>query len=204
VEVTRIEDGLWRWTTTHPEWSAGADWDPEVGCVYWETPEAVVLVDPLVPVDEPERDRFLDALDRDVELLARPVLVLLTCAWHARSSEELARRYGGRVRHPGDPLPGGARAIASPTANELVFWLPAPRTVVPGDVLLGRDDGLSLCPEAWLESRGGIAQLVDDLVPLLGLPVSRVLTSHGPPVLTDGRDALARALTRPERSQALA
>ncbi len=194
--MTRIEDGLWRWTTAHPEWSPGADWDREVGCVYWETAEAVVLVDPLVPVDDPARDRFLETLDRDVERLALPVVVLLTCVWHRRSSEELARRYGGDVLGDGDPLPGGASAVAAPAADEVVFWLPGPRTVVPGDVLLGTDDGLSLCPESWLQSRGGIARLVDDLVPLLDLPVERVLTSHGSPVLTDGRDALARALTR--------
>ena len=194
--MTRIEDGLWRWTTAHPEWSPGADWDREVGCVYWENREAVVLVDPLVPVDDPARDRFLEALDRDVERLARPVVVLLTCGWHRRSSEELARRYGGNVLGEGDPLPGGASAVAAPAADEVVFWLPGPRTVVPGDVLLGTDDGLSLCPESWLQSRGGFARLVDDLVPLLDLPVERVLTSHGSPVLTDGRDALARALTR--------
>jgi len=30
--------------------------------------------------------------------------------------------------------------------------------------------------------------------PLLVLPVERVLTSHGPPVLADGHAALARAL----------
>ena len=194
--MTRIEDGLWRWTTAHPEWSPGADWDREVGCVYWENREAVVLVDPLVPVDDPARDQFLETLDRDVERLALPVVVLLTCVWHSRSSEELARRYGGDVLGDGDSLPGGASAVAAPAADEVVFWLPGPRTVVPGDVLLGTDDGLSLCPESWLQSRGGFARLVDDLVPLLDLPVERVLTSHGPPVLTDGRDALARALTR--------
>ena len=194
--MTRIEDGLWRWTTAHPEWSPGADWDREVGCVYWETAGAVVLVDPLVPVDDPARDQFLETLDRDVERLALPVVVLLTCVWHSRSSEELARRYGGDVLGDGDSLPGGASAVAAPAADEVVFWLPGPRTVVPGDVVLGTDDGLSLCPESWLQSRGGIARLVDDLVPLLDLPVERVLTSHGSPVLTDGRDALARALSR--------
>ena len=195
--MTRIEDGLWRWTTAHPEWSPGADWDREVGCVYWENPEAVVLVDPLVPVDDPARDRFLEALDRDVGAARAPRRgaphVRVALAGAPRSSHE---RYGGDVLGEGDPLPGGASAVAAPAADEVVFWLPGPRTVVPGDVLLGTDDGLSLCPESWLQSRGGIARLVDDLVPLLELPVERVLTSHGSPVLTDGRDALARALTR--------
>lgn len=195
--MTRIEDGLWRWTTTHPEWSPGADWERDVGCVYWESAEAVVLVDPLVPVDQPERDRFLDALDRDVERLALPVVVLLTCAWHARSSEVLAARYRGQVLRRSDALPGGATAVEASAADEVVFWLPGPRALVPGDVLLGTPDGLSLCPESWLESGGGIAQLVDDLSPLLDLPVERVLTSHGPPVLAGGHGALREALARP-------
>jgi glyoxylase-like metal-dependent hydrolase (beta-lactamase superfamily II) len=194
VDVLRIEDGLWRWTTAHPEWSPGADWEQEVGCVYWEAPEAVVLVDPLVPAEDASRERFVEALDRDVARLGRPVVVLLTCRWHARSSEDLARRYGGRVLPADGPLPGGAVAVAAPAAEETVFWLPAARAVVAGDVLLGSETGLRLCPESWLASRGGIARLVDDLSPLLELPVERVLTSHGPPVLSDGRDALARAL----------
>jgi glyoxylase-like metal-dependent hydrolase (beta-lactamase superfamily II) len=164
-----------------------------VGCVYWETPEAVVLVDPLVPVDDQSRTRFLEALDRDVERLARPVVVLLTCAWHARSSDELARRYGGVVLRDDDTLPAEALAVTAPSADEVVFWLPAARTVVPGDVVLGTDEGVRLCPEPWLP-RGGIPQLREELAPLLDLPVERVLTAHGPPVLTGGRDALARAL----------
>jgi glyoxylase-like metal-dependent hydrolase (beta-lactamase superfamily II) len=93
-----------------------------------------------------------------------------------------------------DALPGGAVAFAAPTADEVVFWLPAPRSLVPGDVLLGTDAGLELCPGSWLGSRGGLPRLVDDLAPLLELPVERVLTSHGPPVLSGGRDALAYAL----------
>jgi len=41
----RVEEGLWRWLVPHPDWKAGADWEPTVGCVYWEGPDAVVLVD---------------------------------------------------------------------------------------------------------------------------------------------------------------
>ena len=53
---------------------------------------------------------------------------------------------------------------------------------------------MTLCPASWLEGRGGLDELARDLAPLLELPVERVLTSHGTPVLADGRDALARAL----------
>ena len=86
--------------------------------------------------------------------------------------------------------------IAAPVAEEVVYWLPSPRAVVPGDALIGTHDGVMLCPESWLDSRGDLAQLARDLTPLLELPVERVLTSHGPPVLTDGGAALAAALAR--------
>jgi glyoxylase-like metal-dependent hydrolase (beta-lactamase superfamily II) len=198
VEVTRIEDGLWRWTTPHPEWKAGDDWDEDVGCVYWEAAEATVLVDPLIPTDEGQRSRFLAALDRDVERRGLPVTILLTCPWHARSAGELAERYGGRVRDADEPaeLPAGVAAVPAPAAEEIVYWLAPARTVVPGDVLLGTDDGLTLCPASWLQSRGGLAQLARDLAPLLDLPVERVLTAHGPPVLEGAHAALASALAR--------
>ena len=194
--VERIEDGLWRWTAPHPDWKQGDDWDQDVGCVYWEPGEAVVLIDPLVPSDPATRDRFLAALDRDVERAGRPVRILLTCEWHGRSADELAGRYGAQYRLPfaAGTLPGDIRAIEARVAEEVVYWLPGPRAVVPGDTLLGAENGVTLCPASWLSARGGLAQLRTDLGPLLDLPVERVLTSHGPPVLTGGHAALAQAL----------
>ena len=201
MDVQRIEDGLWRWTAPHPDWKQGDDWDRDVGCVYWEADDAVVLVDPLVPEEHAERERFLDALDRDVERAGRPVSILLTCEWHIRSQAELAARYEARIVGPPpkiEGLPGGSAAIAAPTAEEVVYWLPGARAVVPGDVLLGSEEGLRLCPASWLQRRGGLAQVARDLAPLIELPVERVLTSHGPPVLADGRAALERALVAAE------
>lgn len=197
MEVQRIAEGLWRWTTAHPDWRDGDDWEREVGCVYWEAEDAVVLVDPLVPSEESERARFLEALDRDVARLGRPVAIVLTCAWHERSAAELAARYGARVRGAGreaGSLPRGVVAYEIAVARESVYWLADARAVVPGDALLGTEDGVTLCPESWLERPGGHARLVTELAPLLELPVERVLTSHGAPVLTDARAALQRAL----------
>ena len=196
MEAAQIADGLWRWTAPHPEWKASDDWGQDVGCVYWEADDAVVLIDPLVPQKPADRNHFLESLDKDVDRAGRPVTVLLTCEWHGRSSAELAGRYDGRVLLPsvGQRLPGGMAAIEASVADEVVYWLPGPRTAVPGDTLLGADDGLVLCPESWLQERGGLAQLRRDLAPLLELPVERVLTSHGPPVLADGHAALAQAL----------
>ena len=197
VEVQRIEDGLWRWTTPHPDWKEGDDWDRDVGCVYWEADDAIVLVDPLVPSGEGDRERFLDALDRDVTRAGLPVAILLTCEWHGRSGDELAERYGGRVVGAGRraaPLPGGTVAFELPVAQEIVYWLPGARSIVPGDVLLGTGDGVALCPASWLEGRGGLARLVEELSALRELPAERILTSHGPPALADGRTVLERAL----------
>jgi hypothetical protein len=78
-----------------------------------------------------------------------------------------------------------------------MYWLPEVRTLVPGDRLLGGEAGLRVCPDSWLRYlRGSMdgARLRVLLQPLLDLPIERVLTSHGEPVLSGGRDALARAL----------
>jgi hypothetical protein len=207
MEVERIDDGLWRWTGFHEEWRQ------DVGCVYVESPEAICLIDPLVPPEDGRR--FLDALDRDVGRLDLPVHVLVTVFWHARSARELAERYdaevwapsraraaverragpGVRAFRPGDPLPGDIAAHATARSNEVVLFLAAHRALVPGDVILGDDGGsLRLCPSSWLPDGVGQDELRASLEPLLALPVERVLVSHGQPVLGDAAAALERLL----------
>jgi glyoxylase-like metal-dependent hydrolase (beta-lactamase superfamily II) len=206
VEVERIAEGLWRWTGYHEEWKQ------PVGCVYVEAPDAVCLIDPLIPTEE--ESRFLSALDRDVARLGLPVHVLLTVYWHTRSAPDLADRYdaeiwapsraraavvrrAGRARpfRPGDGLPGAVQAFPTARSSEVVFYLPEFRTVVAGDVLIGAGDGeLRLCPETWLPPGVGHPELRASLQPLLGPTVDRVLVAHGDPVLTDGGTALAELL----------
>jgi hypothetical protein len=83
-------------------------------------------------------------------------------------------------------------------AGETMVWLPEHRALIPGDRLLGDDaDGVRLCPDSWLRYLpSGMTQagLRKALRPLLDLPVEMVLTSHGAPVLSGGRDAIARAI----------
>jgi glyoxylase-like metal-dependent hydrolase (beta-lactamase superfamily II) len=81
-----------------------------------------------------------------------------------------------------------------------VYWLPQQKALAVGDVLLGAgakphatDDPLRLCPERWL-GKATHDDLRASLAPLLDLPVSRVLVSHGEPVLRGGRRALAAVL----------
>jgi glyoxylase-like metal-dependent hydrolase (beta-lactamase superfamily II) len=193
MEVERIRDGLWRWTAPHPDWRPAADWPEEVGCVYYESADAVVLIDPLVPAGEAER--FWTALDRDVERAARPIVVLRTVHWHQRSIDEVVARYpDARFAAESDPMPAGveARRMAK---DEVIFWIPEHRALVPGDVLLGTDDGgVQLCPDSWLPEGTTGQDLRDSLRPLLELPIELVLLSHGRPVLANGREALAKAL----------
>src|SRR5262245_7471301 len=192
MRVQEIATGLWRWTGLHPGWTpadGGADgWEQEVGCVFYEAPEAVVLVDPLVPMED--RDRFFEALDRDVERLGRPVRVVLTVGAHRRSSGELAERYGGTIGQ----VPAGVE-VAIDRWSERVYWIPEHRALVFGDVVLGRGGGLRL-PRTWIGEEHYEA-VVAGLRPLLELPVDRVLVAHGEPVLAAGREALAAALGRP-------
>jgi glyoxylase-like metal-dependent hydrolase (beta-lactamase superfamily II) len=207
VEVVRIESGLWRWTGYHEEWKE------DVGSVYCETEDGVVLIDPLVPPEDPER--FWEALDRDVERGGRRVHVLVTIFWHTRSASAMAERYGARVWapttsraavarrsgtvthpfRPGDRLPGGIEAFRSARRTEVVYWIPQHSALVPGDVLIGDGSGgATMCPESWLPGATGHAELGVSLRPLLELPVKRILLSHGEPVLEDAAAALAAAL----------
>jgi len=172
MRVQRLADGLWRWTAPHPEWRDGADWDRTVGSVYCETPDAVVLIDPLIPDDGADRERFWDALDRDVERLRVPVVVLLTCRWHLRGARMVRGRYNAAVWAPPKAVAGlegldgalvlddGARPVArveadlmglpSPSGDEAVFWLSEHGALVPGDVLLGNGaGGVRLAPPGW-------------------------------------------------------
>ncbi len=187
MKVSELAPGLWRWTTPHPDWKEGDNWEQEVGCVYYEAAGATVLIDPLVP---PERDRFFEALDRDVERRGLPVAILLTSNWHERSAGELKERYGAD-----DAPPAGVEPVlVLPEIEETLWWLPEHRTLVAGDVIVGGPDGVSVCPGSWLEGEAWPASIRPALRPLLELPIERVLVSHGNPVLENGRAALELAL----------
>jgi glyoxylase-like metal-dependent hydrolase (beta-lactamase superfamily II) len=189
VRVIEIGTGLWYWTALHPAWTpadGGPDgWEQEVGCVYYEGPDATVLFDPLVPTEDAAR--FYEALDRDVERRGRAVRILLTVADHARSSELLAERYAATIGERPTGVEIGAEAL-----GETVYWLPEHTALVAGDVILGREGGLRL-PRTWIGDEH-LDEAVTSLRPLLELPVDRVLVTHGEPVLEDGRAALERAL----------
>jgi glyoxylase-like metal-dependent hydrolase (beta-lactamase superfamily II) len=193
MKVQELAPGLWRWTGLHPEWTpddGGPNgWEQEVGCVYVEAGDRVVLIDPLVPPEDP--DRFWEALDRDVE--GKRVRILLTCDWHGRSAKEIEQRYDAEIG--GEP-PRGLVPIEVPPIDERLWWIPEHGALVAGDVLLGDEDaGVRLCPDSWFQGRSDPAAIRGILGVLLDLPVERLLVSHGEPVLKNTREALARALS---------
>jgi glyoxylase-like metal-dependent hydrolase (beta-lactamase superfamily II) len=206
VDVREITSGLRRWTGRHQEWKEN------VGSVSWQGGEALCLVDPIVPPENAAE--FWSWLDSDVERLALPVHVLLTIYWHARQARAVVERYDARLWahaparapierragkvsdlfRPGDPLPGGLQAFQA-RGSEVVFWIPKAQALVTGDVILGTGRGrLELCPESWSPRGGGHAKVRENLRALAGLPIERVLVSHGEPVLERGRVAFERLL----------
>jgi hypothetical protein len=200
MQVEELRPGLWRWTAAHPEWDHARHWGPEVGSVYAELPDAVVIVDPLVPPDEEEH--FWAALDRDVERLGLPVDVLLTVHWHERSVAPVLDRYKATLWRPEErgELPAGVRAEVVKGGDwvEALFFLEPHRALVVGDLLIGSGGGIEL-PVSWFpkgEQDWAERELKPELRERLGaLPVELVLVSHGQPVLTDGAAALERALS---------
>jgi hypothetical protein len=201
VQVTELRPGLWRWTAEHPEWEPGAVWQREVGCVFAELPGAIALVDPLVPADDAEAERFHEALARDVVRAGTPVYVLLSVHWHERSTEAILERYGATLWRPEQPvdLPDGvsARLVRGSDWVEAIFYLAAWRALVVGDLMIGSNGGVRV-PVEWFpteEQDWARTELRDKLRGATSdLDVELVLVSHGEPVLEQGRAALDRAL----------
>jgi hypothetical protein len=193
--MLEITPGLRRWTAFHDHW------EEDVGSLAVQTSDGLVLIDPIDPPSE------VAAADH----------VLITVYWHGRSTGTLgAKRVWASARserplksrvievtdpfRAGNALPGGIRAFQTARSAEVVYWLPDQRAVVVGDVLLGAgakprptSDPLRLCPQRWL-GKGTHDDLRSTLRPLLDLPVERVLVSHGEPILSGGKQALAAAL----------
>ena len=200
MDVRELRPGLWRWTAAHPEWEHAEHWGPEVGSVYAELTDALVMVDPLVPQDEEES--FWEALDRDVERVGKPVHVLLTVHWHERSVAAVLDRYKATLWRPEEKgeLPAGVHAEVVKGSDwvEALFFLEPHRALIAGDLLIGKVGGGIELPVGWFP-KGEQDWAEQELKPelrkrLAELPVELVVVSHGEPVLEDGAAALERAL----------
>ncbi len=198
-----LRPGLWRWTAHHEEWKK------EVASFAVEAGPELVLIDPLLTGAQWEQVEKAAA--------GRPLHVLLTIHWHARSAAEVADRfYGSRIwahsrnraavarRTPvtdvfriGDQLPAGLVALEARPRSEVLFWEPRSQALIVGDALLGdgeRGTGLHTCPASWLPGANKLEDLRRSLKPALDLPVELVLPSHGAPLLTGAEEALRRVV----------
>jgi hypothetical protein len=210
----QLADGLWRWTARHPEWHPG-QFGREVASFALRAGHETALIDPLLP---PEPDGVLDLIE---EHLGERLAILITIPYHVRSSEEIKRRFGGRVEttiwghracakrlddaagfrafEPGDALPAGASAhrIGKPRRSEAPLLLPSHRALAFGDAVAEVVGALRV----WSDRRvdGEVARFYRErftptLEPLLELDFDRVLVTHGQPVLEGGRSRLEAAL----------
>src|SRR5687767_4389920 len=109
MKPAEIRPGLYRWTAPHPDYEPNpepdspADWPEQVGSVAYVGPDAVVLIDPLVP----------DALWPHLDALAkgRTVSVLTTIGFHRRSRDVVAERYGATTSRAKKNVPNGVETI---------------------------------------------------------------------------------------------
>ena len=185
--IEDIRPGLARWVTPHPEWKPEEDYLDEsyrdVASVLHVAPDELVLVDPLVP------DSLWHELDARIETAGKPVVVLTTIHWHARSRDDVANRYDARL---GGELQG-VRAFDAGRQDEVALWLEGVRAVVLADAVVGdQQGGLRLSP--WYKFEAERARTRLALLPLLDLPIETVLPAHGNVVLEGGSQALQKAL----------
>lgn len=212
--LEELTNGLWRWTARHPEWHPSGFGD-EVAAFALDTDDGGLLIDPLLPADDPES--VLELIDA---LAVKRLAILITVPYHVRSAEEIWRRQPKRTTihgHPAaakrlrdtdafvpiepgaDGLPEGvtAHVIGSPRRHEQPLYIPSHDALAFGDAVVEVDGALRVWDdpltdakrERWYRDR-----YLPTLEPLLDLNAERVLVTHGEPVLEGGRAKLGKAL----------
>ena len=193
MKITQIAPGLRYWTAPHPEWRGATDWPELVGSVYYEAPDAIALIDPLLP--EGEEDELWAMVDAAIERSGLPVAVLLTAPWHKRSAPVIAARYRATVwvHESPDFLPADVEVFvpAGSSEGQVAFFLRQHQALVVAEFFMGTNGGLRVCPSPAVTDKDA---LVESLRTLLDLPIDYVLVSHGEPVLHDGRRRISEAL----------
>ena len=113
--------------------------------------------------------------------------------WHSPDLAWLLVENGGEAHlyAAGDRLPIGLEAFPGRSHNDLVLWSERAGAIVAGDSLVDFGRGFEV-PREVLHHGVRREQVVEDLRPLLRLPVEVVLPAHGAPA---DLAALERALT---------
>ena len=217
--VTQVAPGLWRWAARHPEWHPGAFGREVASFALLVRGGEILLVDPLLVGESDGVTALLDDLAAGSERLH----VYITIPYHVRSTREIVLRYGAdRVQvwgerrvarrlapdirvtapEPGLELPFGGRcfAIGRPRRAELPLWIEDHAALAFGDALVTTAGELRIWSSDRLDDRRLAfyrERFAPTLAPLLGLPVQRILVTHGEPVLQHAPAALRGALTLP-------
>ena len=197
-----VRPGVWHWTAPHPDWSASdperktgfTGWSQDAGCVCYETPATLVLIDPLAPPrGTPAYRQFWQALDATLLARRQPVSILLSTDWHDRSAQAVFDRYSQQFGasiwvheamprdslhcqpthtfRAGDLLTGSIQAVFIESPHpEVAFYLTSARTLVVADALWGTPDG-----RIWIGSHEFCSRLPKLLE---GLFVETLLLSH--------------------------
>lgn len=197
-KLLEVGPGLWRWRV-HDDRIGGDESDAWAVVVSGRS----VLIDPL-----PLADSALEHLRELGEIEA----IVLTASCHQRSSWRLRQATGAPVYAPqgaegleerpdhwysgGDLLPGGLTPIHTPGPTEAMYalWLARPRSVIfLSDLLVNDGTGsLSFWADEYQDdparTRASVRRLLDDL------PVQMLCPAHGPPICTNARAAMRRAL----------
>jgi len=147
----------------------------------YDAGRCLILFDPIAPPS---------LLDTMVE--AQEIAVVLTAAWHRRSTDECVERFGARVHGAADDPPADVERLRVHDEDQAAYWLPRHGALVVGDTFLAEDE-LRVASE-WLPDGVTSEQMRDALRPLADLPVQLVLVTHGDPVVEDARERLRDAL----------
>lgn len=216
LTTSELAPGLWSWARRHPEWHPG-DFGAEVVSFMAVAGEETLLIDPLLDDDDP-------AWELIAGTGTGPIRVLITITYHVRSAEPVRDRFapdrevtihghpavakrlassaGFHPFTPGDELPAGVSAhpIGKPRRYETPLLLPSHRALVFADAVAGTGQGPRIWSGEKVDERVArfyAGRFVPTLLPLLDLDFDRLLLTHGPSVLSDGKAGLREAIDAP-------
>lgn len=200
TSLIEIAKGLHRWSSFHAQW--GIDFDSYA----LQTPQGVVLVDPIKPGT---------SVLKKIAALGEPVGIYLTNAHHDRAADWFRKNYQIQIyahekAQPdcdtkidvlvldGEKLPGGLKAIylpgATPGGVALYTRMNGGILMLGDSILNHRDKGLTFLSDQYCED-GRLARR--SLQKLLDLSFKIVTFAHGAPVTENAKKRIAALLRKP-------